>query len=178
MRSDRAHANDSRALYCQRNCVIYGTDTDFLLSSFLSRGEVNNGFDDKRLAIVKTTHQSNPINRQEDLLGSRHLKTAPSTNIFASLKSTGIILICLPRAVNRLVPFSPSTAPKSTSVVQAESIASIFGGSIALDKKAFTSIESSIAFTVRKRLSNGVLNISGIGNRGIELDSVRRVYNL
>jgi hypothetical protein len=57
MRSDRAHANDSRALHCQRNCVIYGTDTDFLLSSFLSKGEVNSGLDDKRLAIVKTIHQ-------------------------------------------------------------------------------------------------------------------------
>ena len=30
--------------------------TDFLLSSFLSKGEVNNGFDDKRLAMVKTIH--------------------------------------------------------------------------------------------------------------------------
>ena len=166
------------APYIVSDVSYSGSDADFLLSSFLSKGEVNSGFDDKRLAIVKTINQQVFRVARYYLLGSRHLNTAPKTNIFANLKSTGIILMCLPSAVNLLVPFSPSTAPRSTSVVQAESIASIFGGSIALDKNALTSIESSIAFTVKNRLSSGVLNISGMGNRGIELDSVRRVYNL
>jgi hypothetical protein len=45
-------------------------------------------------------------------------------------------------------------------------------------KNSLTFVVSSIAFTCKNRASRGVRSISGIGNRGIELFSVRRVYSL
>lgn len=103
-RSERDRLNDSRA---------------FLLSSRLSIGEVKRGFADRRAAIVNTACQlRQPPSGGRSLLGSRHLKRAPRTSIFAKRISTGIMLIylfscwmittlllrltCLPSAVNRL----------------------------------------------------------------------------
>jgi hypothetical protein len=44
------------APYVVSGILQSGIDTHFLLSSFLSKGEVNSGLDDKRLAIVNTIH--------------------------------------------------------------------------------------------------------------------------
>jgi len=51
-RSDRAQANDSLALAGQSR--FQDDDAHFLLSSLFSMGEVNNGFDERMAAIVRT----------------------------------------------------------------------------------------------------------------------------
>lgn len=57
----------------------------YLCASFrLSRGERNNGFDDRMAVMLR--------------IGSRHLKMAPRTSIFASRRSTGMEDICRPDA--------------------------------------------------------------------------------
>ena len=75
--------------------LLFEAKTHFLLSSRLSRGEVNSGFADSSAAMVRTAESSTSVLAMpfDHLPGSRHLKMVPKTSIFANRRSTGIMLI-------------------------------------------------------------------------------------